>query len=678
MPPTRWPTATRPPAGRCSSPASRHWCGARSTRCGPTAGPGCAPPASSPATRARRSAATTASCRPTARCSTSSTSSTGRALNEELGATAVMGSQLAVDVRRPRAYDGVVGVWYGKSPGVDRGRRRDPPRQVRRHRAATAACSRSCGDDPASKSSTLPSPSERVAGRAAHAGAATPARMQDVARPRPPRQSPARAPAGCGSAIKIVTAVADGTGTVDVDPDRIRPVVPEIELDGQRRGRPAHGAHRAAHAVGDGGRGARHRMEMARRYLQANGLNRLVVDAVAPGSASWPPATPARAGAGGAARCSALDRRRPADLGIRILKLDALNPLDAAAVARARPGRRRPCSSSRTSSRYLETLVRDALYGTHRRSRGARQARRRRRGPRAAGRRRHRRSPRRAAPAGARRPGRPPSACSRAVRDRGLSLTIAPEALRTPFFCSGLPPQHRHQGARRRARRRRHRLPRDDHADGRRGRGEIIGITQMGGEGSQWIGIAPFVDDPHLFQNLGDGTYCHSGQLAVQAAIAADVTITFKLLYNAAVAMTGGQDATGLPAGAPGGHASSWPKGVREVIITTEDLGRYRGVKLPARTQGVAPRPHHRGPGAAAGGAGRDGAHPRPAVRGREAPRPQAGPAAHARLAGRDRRAGLRGLRRLRRPVQLPQPADRRAPSSAARPSSTRPAATST
>ncbi len=262
-------------------------------------------------------------------------------------------------------------------------------------------------------------------------------------------------------------------------------------------------------------------------------------------------------------------------------------------------------------------------------------------------------------------------------RDRGLSLTIAPEALRTPFFCSGCP---HNTGTR---------VP--DGAlvgagigchgmitlMGAEGRGEIIGITQMGGEGSQWIGIAPFVDDPHLFQNLGDGTYCHSGQLAVQAAIAADVTITFKLLYNAAVAMTGGQDATGLLP-VPQVATKLVAEGVREIIITTEDLGRYRGRQAPRPDQGVGPRPDHRGPGAPAGGAGRDRAHPRPAVRGREAPRPQAGPAAHARLAGRDRRAGLRGVRRLRRPVQLPQPADRRAPSSAARPSSTRPAATST
>jgi indolepyruvate ferredoxin oxidoreductase len=114
---------------------------------------------------------------------------------------------------------------------------------------------------------------------------------------------------------------------------------------------------------------------------------------------------------------------------------------------------------------------------------------------------------------------------------------------------------------------------------GRRGR--LLGMPQMGGEGAQWFGLAPFTTEPHFIQNLGDGTFHHSGSLAIRAAVAADVNITYRLLYNDAVAMTGGQQPAGnLPI--PDLVRELAIEGVKRVIIATPEPERYRGVTLDA------------------------------------------------------------------------------------------------
>lgn len=157
------------------------------------------------------------------------------------------------------------------------------------------------------------------------------------------------------------------------------------------------------------------------------------------------------------------------------------------------------------------------------------------------------------------------------------TLTPASDApVRKPYFCSGCP----HSTSTR--------VPEGSEALGGVGchymatwmDRRTAGLTQMGGEGADWIGLAPYTKQPHIFQNMGEGTYFHSGYLAIRQAIAARANITYKILFNDAVAMTGGQPVDGQIS-VPKICQQLRGEGVERIVITTDTPEKYKDVALP-------------------------------------------------------------------------------------------------
>ena len=500
------------------------------------------------------------------------------AVNEELAATAVMGSQLAAG--RPDAgYEGVVGVWYGKAPGLDRAT------DALRH-GSFAGSSRlggavvMVGDDPMAKSSTMPSSSD-AALVDLHMPILYPGTTRECLELGLHAVAMSRA-SGLWSAMKIVTPIADGSGTVDLPALDGEPVMPEMEIDGRPwASRPS--AEFLGPRMVEMEREFREvRSVLAQQYGIDNRLNRIAVD-------------PAGAWIGLAATgftyqqlLEAL-RRLGFDgegslhaAGIRLLHLRMPVPFHHGWCGASPAGSRRWWWSRRRtrrwsgSSRTPSTRRPTAPLWSARPASGARCSCQATAGstptPSSPDARPARVAPRRPAPAD--RAGPAPAS---AAPDPAVGQ---PDAL----LLLGLPPQLGHQGSRWHPRRRGHRMPRMSLLMDPQRVGETIGLTAMGNEGAHWIGMAPFVSTPHAVQNLGDGTYLHSGQLAVQAAIGSGTARTFKILYNDTVAMTGGQDPAhriGVPALARMLDA----QGASRVLITTDDPGAYDRARLPSSVE---------------------------------------------------------------------------------------------
>ena len=497
-------------------------------------------------------------------------------LNEDLAATAVWGSQ-QVHLLPGARHQGVFAIWYGKGPGVDRSG------DVLRHANSAGVGPLSgvlmlSGDDPSSKSSTVTNASD-------HAFVdleipfLDPSGVQEVLEYGLKGIGMSRF-SGLWAGMKCVADTMDASATVQVDAAAWAPVIPEGVDQGpdglhiRLKDTPLLQEARLRHF----------RLPAAVAYARANGLNRVVLDAP-------------RARFGIAARGKAyamlrqamldcgIDEAEARRLGLRLWKVGLAWPLDEAGARDFAAGLeevlvvedRRP---------LLEPQLREALYPLDRR-------------PRVLGKRDEAGKPllsdlteldaaqvARALAARIPRADWPQRMAARlAELDALAEGAREPIHLREPWFCPGCP----HNTSTK--------LP-----EGSRGMAGIgchymvtwmdrgtESFTQMGGEGAPWIGQQPFTTEPHVFTNLGDGTYAHSGSLAIRAAIAAKVNITYKILVNGAVAMTGGQ-APDAEATVPRIAAQMAAEGVARIVVVSDDPARHQGDPLMPKGVGFEPR----------------------------------------------------------------------------------------
>ncbi|MFY9513887.1 MAG: indolepyruvate ferredoxin oxidoreductase family protein [Rubrivivax sp.] len=515
-------------------------------------------------------------------------------VNEELGATAVWGTQQLDLYPQTKKFDGVFGIWYGKGPGVDRCSdvfKHANMAGTARHGGVIAIA----GDDHVSKSSTAAHQSDHIF-KACGLPVFFPSNVQDILDMGLHAFAMSRF-SGVWSGMKTIQEVVESSASVSVDPDRVKILLPE---DFQM---PPGGLHiRWPDApLEQEARLMDYKWYAALAYIRANRLNHNVVESandrfgiIASGKA-FNDTRQALADLG-------LDDDTCRAIGVRLHKVNVVWPLEATITRDFAQGLQEILVVEE-KRQVIEYQLKEELYNWRADVR-----------PNVLGkfdepegdhsggewsmpnpsdnwllRAKADLTPAIIAKAIAKRLKKLGVSADIAARmDQRLAIVEARERQlnelkidtgdRAPWFCSGCP----HNTSTR--------VPEGSRA--------VAGIgchymavwmdrststfTQMGGEGVPWTGQAPFTSDKHIFANLGDGTYFHSGILAIRQSIASGVNITYKLLYNDAVAMTGGQQVGERPEGHSvlQIHKSLLSEGVKKLVIVTDQPEKYQGVVL--------------------------------------------------------------------------------------------------
>jgi indolepyruvate ferredoxin oxidoreductase len=487
-------------------------------------------------------------------------------LNEDLAATAIWGTQQA-ELRGEGKYDGVFGMWYGKGPGVDR------TGDVFRH-ANFAGSSKNggvvalMGDDHTAESSTTAHQSEF--------------HFVDV-------MIPILNPAGvqeiidyalygwamsrfCGSwtALKCMHETVESTAVVDGALDRVKIVIPG---DDDFKMPPGGLNIRLVDGILDmEARLHDYKRDAMLAFVKANKLNRVVISGGRDPKIGIITVGKSYLDVRQAFDELGIDEVKCNDLGIKVYKVACPWPLSRAELAEFAKGLDLVIVVEEKRS-LIEVQVREELYGT------ANQ-------PVVIGKRDEQNEwlfpvkgaldPNNIAVAiGERvlRRGHVESVANRVSRLKQAQSAVAAMtdvSARTPYFCSGCPHNSSTvvpQGMRAYAGIGCHFMSQWMDRN-------TLGWTHMGGEGANWIGEAPFSKRNHVFQNIGDGTYNHSGYLAIRAAAASGVNVTYKILFNDAVAMTGGQrNDGGLSVPIIARQVAA--EGARKIVIVTDEPWKY-------------------------------------------------------------------------------------------------------